>query len=418
MTDRLQRASLLMHQSRWDLAETELRQTLTQDPNLAPAHALLALCLSHKEEYQDATREAQAAVHLAPDDWFAHYALAGVFYDRNRPKEARQAVKEAIRLNPYNAMPWGLLALVEYALYRWSEALAAAEQGLAVDAEDSRCANVRSMALVKLGRNREAAAGLEDALSRDPEDALSQANKGWTLLERGDYRGAQICFREALRLEPGLDWARMGMVTALKARNPVYRLLLNYFLWMSRFSPRVQWALVIGLFIGYRVLCSVAERTPLLQPLVWPIIITYLAFVLLSWLADPLFNLLLRLDRFGRYVLSRDQTKGANLVGACALGVILSLVVGLVVGSPAVLMIALGCALLTVPCSAIFRCDRGWPRGAMGLYTGGLVLCGALGLVGAMLEIDNLGIFVGLFFLGVFLSSWVANGLMSATVRS
>ncbi len=418
MTDRLQRASLLMNQSRWDLAETELRRTLTQDPNLAAAHSLLALCLSRREEYQEATREAEAAIGLAPDDWFAHYAMAQVFCDRKRQKEASRAVREAVRLNPHDPAPWGLLALVEYGMHRWSQSLAAAEQGLAVDPEDSRCANARSMALVKLGRSKEATAGLEDTLSRDPEDALSQANKGWTLLEQGDYRGAQVCFREALRLRPGLDWARSGMVTALKARNPIYRLLLNYFLWMSRFSPRVQWVLIIGLFIGYRVLCSMAEQIPALAPLVWPIVILYLAFVLLSWLADPLFNLLLRLDRFGKYVLSRDQTMGANLVGACALGVILGIVVGLAIGSSAALLVALGCALLTIPCSAIFRCDRGWPRQAMGLYTGGLVLLGVLGLVGTMLEVDHLNIFGGLFFLGVLLSSWVANAFMSATVRS
>ena len=37
-----------------------------------------------------------------------------------------------------------------------------------------------------------------------------------------------------------LDWARVGMIEALKARNPVYRLLLLYFLWMSRLARRAR----------------------------------------------------------------------------------------------------------------------------------------------------------------------------------
>jgi tetratricopeptide (TPR) repeat protein len=418
MNHSIARAHVLIAQAKWDLAERELRGVLTQDPNLAHAHALLALCLSVRQQYAEATGEAESAIHLAPDDPFGHYVLACVYNDRSRFKEARQAVHEAIRLNPFDATPWGLLALVEYALQHWSAALEAAERGLQVDPEDSRCANARSMALVKLGRTVEAAAAVAETLSREPENALSQATQGWTLLEQGNPRGAQVCFREALRLEPGMQWARAGMVTALKARNPFYRLVLSYFLWMSKLGNRVQWALVIGLFFGVRLLNSAAEQMPALQPLVTPIVYAYVAFCLVSWLADPLFNLLLRLDRFGKYVLSRDEILGANLVALCLLGTVLGIVVAVAVGSPTALLAGLACVLLAIPCSAVFRCDKGWPRHAMGLYALGLVILGVLGLAAIGLDIAALKMFGGLFLLGVLFSGWVANGLIAATVRS
>ena len=66
------------------------------------------------------------------------------------------------------------------------------------------------MALVRLGRRDEAGATLEAALARDPENAVTHANQGWARLHAGDFRGALEHFREALRLNPSLEWARAG----------------------------------------------------------------------------------------------------------------------------------------------------------------------------------------------------------------
>jgi Tfp pilus assembly protein PilF len=68
----LQRAQLLYHQRRYDLASDALRQLLAEDPNNAPAHALLALCLVEQKKYDEATDENQAAVHHEPDNPFTH----------------------------------------------------------------------------------------------------------------------------------------------------------------------------------------------------------------------------------------------------------------------------------------------------------------------------------------------------------
>ncbi|MBN2296576.1 MAG: tetratricopeptide repeat protein [Pirellulales bacterium] len=417
MNDQLLRAQFLLEQSKWEPAEAELRRVLTEYPQLAQAHSLLALCLSHKEEYKDATSEAQEAIHLAPDDWFGHYTMANVLYQRNRKKEARAAVEEAVRLNPYCADTWGLLAFIEYGMEHWSLALAAADQGLEVDPEDTRCANARAMALIKLGRKQEAADTLKDAMAIDPEDAMSQANQGWAMLEQRDPRRAKEYFREALRLEPSLEWARQGMVLALKARNPFYRLVLGYFLWVSKLGTKMQWVLIIGLYLGYRALGPIGEQVPALKPYLGLVALAYIVFVIISWLADPLFNLLLRLDRFGRYVLSPDQTKGANLFGLCLLAAIISFIAGLITGSPVLIMTTFAFALLSIPCSAVYRCDKGWPRQAMALYTAGIALLGLLALIGIAVEIENMGVFGLLFFLGVLASTWVANGLITATPR-
>ena len=58
----LARAQLLLEQARYDLAEEELRQAIGEEPEPALAHALLALCLTARERFDEATREAYCRV--------------------------------------------------------------------------------------------------------------------------------------------------------------------------------------------------------------------------------------------------------------------------------------------------------------------------------------------------------------------
>jgi tetratricopeptide (TPR) repeat protein len=409
------RALLLFQQARHDLAERELRQGLLSDPNDPRTHALLALCLSQGKKYDQATDEAQQAVALAPDLPFSHYALASVLHDRERLDEARTAVEEAIRLDPEQAGHRALLANILADQRRWREALDAADEGLRLDPEHVGCTNLRAMALTQLGRMEEAGATVEGALARDPENAVSHANLGWNLLHRREYPKALEHFREALRLNPELDWAREGMVEALKAKHWFYGLMLRYFLWMSRLGGRARWLVIVGGFIGFRLLRGVAQASPALAPLIAPILIVYAVFVFSTWLADPLFNLVLRLNRFGRLALSRDQVVASNWVGGCLLGALLALGAGLLIG-PSLFVAAFVLGMLTIPVAGTFNCSPGWPRQAMGAYTALLAVVGLAGLaLSAFSSFTNtlgndaaVGL-LGLFLLGVFLSGWIAS---------
>ncbi len=335
---------------------------LAEDPNEARAHGLLAICLAQREAFREALVEAGQAVHLAPDDPFTHYTLAGVLYHSNRLPEAEQAIQEAIRLDPSDPDYFARLASIRFDQRQWNGALQAAETGLQFDPEHARCINLRAMALVKLGKQDEAGAVLETALQRDPENALTHANQGWRLLERGEHQKALEHFREALRIDPELDYARHGIVESLKARYFIYRIMLGYFLWMAKLSERAQWGVIIGGYIGYRLLRNVAKNNPDLEPWVMPLLILYAAFAILTWIASPLFNLLLRLNRFGRLALLREQVVTSNWVGLCVAGALVSLVLYLTVGGEGALISALVCGLLIPPLATIYQCDPGWPR--------------------------------------------------------
>jgi tetratricopeptide (TPR) repeat protein len=374
---RFQRGMLLFQQGRYREAIGELRLQLSGGPDDFLPHFALALCLAELEQYDEATQHAQQAIHLGPDQPLGFYALAQVMIRRHRFDEARKAILEAIRLNPYDADYFGILASLEMQGSRWREALEAANQGLQVEPEHVLCTNMRAQALVHLGDRAAAAATMGEALARRPDDPYTHANQGWALLHQGEPRQALDHFREALRLDPELEWARAGIVEALKARNFVYRWMLAWFLWMARLTPQVRWGLVIGAFFGSRIIGQTARNSPELAPYLWPILYAYFGFVLLSWLSPSFFNLLLRFDRFGRYALSADQVRGANVLAACLAVTIGVLVAAIVRDSPIWIYSALMFALLALPASAIYVCDAGWPRQTMAGITL-LLLAGVL----------------------------------------
>jgi tetratricopeptide (TPR) repeat protein len=417
MSDHRQRAELLLQQSRFDLAEKELRQALLANPNDAHAHALLGMTLSELERFEEATSEAKTAVHLQPDVDMSHFALAQVMFKRDRYSEALAAVQEAIRINPFDPHSHGLLAGIRYCQRRWKDALAAAEAGLEIEPDNVACVNYRAMAQVKLGRREQAGNTLEASLAKDPDNAVTHASQGWALLHAGQPKRAMQHFQESLRLDPTFEFARAGIVEALKAHNPIYRWLLAYFLWMSRLSRGAQWAVVLGVYFGGNIARRLARTYPEWSPLFWSLFFLILGFAMLTWVAKPLFNLLLRLSKLGRLALSRDEIKGSNWVGGFLAIGLLTLFIGIVLDFFP-LIVGGGVLLISlISISATFLCQPGWPRLLMATYTTALV---AAGIVSAAMANANpeVGVkFFVAFLLGNFVGSLLGNILVNVTPK-
>jgi tetratricopeptide (TPR) repeat protein len=356
---------LLYDQGRYDLAETETRRVLAEQPDEGYAHALLALCLLRRKDFTQALREATEAVRLNPTVAYSHYAAGHVLLAADRHENAMKAAEAAISFEPGAPRNYALLASIHLDRRRWRDALVAAEMGLALDPEHVQCNNIRGMALVKLGRRAEAGATMQQALARDPEDAFTHANRGWALLHERKPKEAMEHFREALRLDPTMDWARAGIVEALKARNFVYRWMLAYFLYMSRLNSRAQWMIMMGGWFGAQLLKQAGERYPAIAPFTTPLIIAYVVFAVLTWLAEPFFNLLLRISRYGRLALSRAQTVAANCIGSVLLLALLCVVGYFVLKWDMLIEASVMTGLLALPLAGAFRVPIGWPRAVM-----------------------------------------------------
>lgn len=410
MSAHLDRARLLLAQSRPADAERESMLALGQQPDDPHALAFLALSRIEQDKREEALEAAEEAVGLAPDQPFLHYVHAHVLRNMDRPDDAFRAVQEALRLDPADADYFALLSSIELGRNRWPAALDAAEQALALNAEHVGAANLRAMALVRLGRKEEAMLSVDYALDRAPDNAFSHANQGWNCLHQNDPCKAQEHFREALRLDPNLDYAREGMLEALKARNPVYRIMLAYFLWLGRQSSRFQWAFIIGIFFGGRIARALSESQPGLNWLWWPLLGLFYGFVYLSWTANPMFNLMLRFDRFGRHVLSDDQRSGANWFGATFALALGTLIWWLATDSQVALFSAVVCAILSICVAATFN-RTGRDRAILGSCTAVLAVV-AVGAAFLTLSNNAAGhVFTASFAIGFIAFQLVANTL-------
>ena len=367
MSGNRQRGWAAFGHDRYDLAEKEFRLVLAEDPDDAHCHAALGLCLAEQEKFDEAEREARLAIGLGPDLDFTHYVLGRILCDRHRYKEAQAAAEEAIRLDPEDANNRLLLASIHSSQERWSDCLAVADAGLAIDPEHDGCTNLRALALTQLGRKDEASATIASALQRSPENSMTHANQGWAFLHRNQPKQALEHFREALRLDPDNDFARSGLLNAIKAENVVFRSVLAFLLFMGRQRMAMQWVLIIGITIGRSILTNVAKAHPELGFIIYPLLALMAVAIYSTWLANPLMNLVMRTHPQGRHALTRDDYHQANLIGACLLLAGGLFVTELFLGLKHVPSFMI--LLLSIPLTSIHDASPGWPR-RMSIFAG------------------------------------------------
>ncbi|MCR5887166.1 tetratricopeptide repeat protein [Hymenobacter sp. J193] len=302
----LSRVQLLLQHKRPQDAEQEARRLLHQDPENGYLQCLLALALMEQARLSEAQAAAQHAIHLAPENSFAFYVLSATLQRQHELPLALEAIEEALALDPNDADYHHVLGLIRFQQGQLHGALRAAEAGLAVDPTHVDCLGLRARCLSRLGRGTEASADLDEALRQSPTDAGTHADLGWVALERGRAKDAARHFQEALRLNPTSDYAREGLVSSLKARFWLYNWFYRFMVWTQTLSPGARQGLFIGMFV-------LSRFVPVLLPL-------YLVLVYMSWFAEPLFNSLLRLNRYGRFALSEEDTRYSNQFMGLLLG--------------------------------------------------------------------------------------------------
>ncbi len=282
MNNHFERARVLVDQERYPVAEQELSKVLAAEPDHPSAHALLAICLSERGDLAAASLEIRRAIALSPEFSGFHYIYSGILNQQGKLTESKESIDEAIRLDPEDADYYARLARIQIDQLKYEEAIKSTEYGLSLEAENVSCLNLRLLALLKQGQLSQVIADVEVALAQAPENSFPYAIKGWAFLHQDQVPTAIESFQEALRLRPEFDWARDGLVEALKAKNSLYRLILRFDLWRARLNNRQIFVLValIVIFPPLRVL--------------------FFLFLLLIWISRPLLNLMSRQDLLER----------------------------------------------------------------------------------------------------------------------
>ena len=128
----------------------------------------------------------------------------------------------------------------------------------------------------------------------------------------GDYwrkrhKKALEHFKEALTNDPTFKYAQAGMMQALKATNPIYRLFLKYSFWMNNLTAKYQWGVIIGFYLGFKALKTIARNNEALQPYLTPLIIALALVAFSTWVIAPISNLFLRFNKYGQLLLDKKE---------------------------------------------------------------------------------------------------------------
>jgi tetratricopeptide (TPR) repeat protein len=351
MHPRTQRAFQLLGASRPDLAASEFRAALADDPSEGHALAGLAFALNALDKDAEALETAKAAVAAQPDLAMARGAHAQCLLSASRYREALAEANAAIELEPLHSGYHGTAAFASLQLGLAQDALRNAERGLALDADDELCANVRGMALVRLNRRDHAEVTLRTALARDPESPFVHATLGHTLLTQGKVKEAAEHFRQALRRDPTSALAREGLMHTLRSRFIVYRAVLWWLSFCTRMPRNVLIGVLVASFVLPQLLSSIAKSSPAAALFIVPVRLLLLSFVLLTWVGVPLFDGLLLLSRDGRLLLTRAERWWGLGTLALLLGVPICIVwaIGDKVHRETAILTGASCFLLLAP---------------------------------------------------------------------
>jgi tetratricopeptide (TPR) repeat protein len=302
----LQRAIHLVELRQFERAEAELRRYLAENPSDDDAHFHLAHCLLlDGKRHTEALGEIRAAIGLAPESAMHHALHSSILLALDRNKEALAAANEALRQDPASSFAWFMKARILFRLHDLDGAESAIHSALEVNPDDEDALGLLSAILQQAGKVDSGIEAAQKMLARDADNAWGHVNLGWAKLRQNNPREAEEHFREALRLEPGMEYARMGLLESFKARSPLYRLYLKWAFWMGKFAGGQQFLIILGIFVIYKLFRSAAEQIhPLL---VAAVVLAWFMVVFGSHLAGAFGHLLITLDRTARLSLTRAE---------------------------------------------------------------------------------------------------------------
>lgn len=408
--NRLSKVDILIQQKKFAEAEQVLRTLLAEDAYNVHYLALLAEVNLQLDQFERANEIINGAIGMAPDSPYLYYIRARIAIQQDKDELAQDSLQQAIALDPYDADYFALLANLRLSQRRFDEALELANKALEIDPAHLLALNSRSTALLKLNRKAESFETIEGALREDPNNAYTHANYGWGLLERGDYKKAKEHFKEALQQNPNSEYAQAGLLEALKATNPVYRLFLRYSFFMGNLTSRYQFGVIIGFYLATRALRALAMANEALQPFLIPIVALLTIFAFSTWIIKPISNLFLRFNKYGQLLLSKEEKMSSNLVAASFAIFLLGGIAYVVLRDIRFIsLVAYGFAMM-VPLGVMFSPAK--YKYSLIIYAALMALVGGIAIGITFSGGELLNVMSGIFLIGFVAFQWVANFIL------
>ncbi len=357
------RGRLLQNQHRLPDAIACYKQALELDAHHTPSFIMLALCWMQEDETAPkSTDAARRAVALEPENAFARSVFALALNANAKDgqtgaiKEALKQAEEAVGLDPDSDFSHAVLSRLHLRLRDYPKAEEAARAALSLDTENTMAAEVLSAALLLQKKDGDNKHLINYQLQRNAEDDSAHTSAGWQAVMEGDHKKANQHFLEALRLNPMNETARMGLIESFRARSWFYRANIRFCHWMNQFTEGRQNVIMIGGFIGYKVLSGYLKTV---APFWANVVIgAWLVFALWSHLARGFSTFFVTMDRFARQALKPREYWEGVVVGGLIFLSITALVLGYAYGEEGAGFVALTCIFASVANAAAFTNDH------------------------------------------------------------
>jgi tetratricopeptide (TPR) repeat protein len=347
------------------------------------------------------------AIGISPGSSHLFYIKSRIAVQQDKYDEAESTIEHAIRLEPSDGDYYAVWSSIKLSRKQYQAALDLADKSLVIDAENILALNIRSTALLKLDRKEQSFQTIQGALREDPNNAYTHANYGWGLLEKGDHKKALEHFKEALKNDPNFEYAQAGMIEALKASNPIYRLYLKYAFWMGNLTSKYQWGVIIGFYFGTKFLRFLADQNETLQLFLTPLIFALAIFAFSTWVLTPISNLFLRLNKYGQYLLDRNEKLNSNFVGLSLLTFIIGIILYVTLRNDAYLAVAIFGFGMMVPFASMFTDSKN--KTVFMIYPIAMLLVGLVGIYLTFMTGELFNTAGVVFVVGLLAYQWIAN---------
>jgi tetratricopeptide (TPR) repeat protein len=166
-------------------------------------------------DFEAAKARLERAIEALPSSSMAHAYLAYTHLTLGAPQRALPHIQAAVRLAPQSAYYRAVLGDTHRQLGNAEAAEQAYQRGVEIDPSESLAQVGLQWVHARRGDLVRAAAHATRALEGDPHGALTRVQIGLVWEEVAQRRLALASFREAVRLDPDLGFARMLLAIAL-----------------------------------------------------------------------------------------------------------------------------------------------------------------------------------------------------------
>lgn len=289
-------AQAYLQAGNFDGALSATEDVLSIDPNDIEALELRARAFFGKGDTAGA-EEVVDQMMVAEPEYDSGYRFKAVLMSDKGGKanltKAMELIEQARSLDPDDPSNYSILAHVQEKRDDFAGAEATYRQAIADFPWYATLKTEFSTFLVNRGRLDEARMYFDDVAEETPGDIDVIILRGQIALREGRSDEAMDNALWALS-EDATNPEGIQLLAQIKAsKNPVLGIWWRYAVWISRFSTKQIWAIVIGIYLAWQFLFRGFIKQ-LEQPLPTIAVILWVSFCLLTWIAPSILNRMIK----------------------------------------------------------------------------------------------------------------------------